>query len=240
MATITFGTKKGGAWKSMSCLNLAGVIANKGFTVCVLDADTNETSSQFIDRRNDYNDEQRAKGLEPVPFIKSELKRPDSNLTEDIRDLDAKFDYVLVDTGGYENKAFKTAVGISDIVYMPFLPCRVDMEQLAPTLKVVVEIESMMQSVYPEYKIDARLLITGIDQYSTDLHQAAKEMVKGLIPYASLSSCVIRSVKRVRDTQGDGLTLADIKHPRRAMYEMLFDEINGDRKVGVERGVIDG
>lgn len=235
MPTIVFGTKKGGAWKSLTTLNLAGAMANRGYRVCVVDTDTNETSDAFLRRRNQYNEQQSQLNRPTVPFIKSELKRPTANVGPDLVDLDKTYDYVLVDTGGYENNAFKTAVAVADIVYMPFLPCQADIEQVAPTLKVVSEIEQNMRMAYPDYEIDTRLLITGVDQYSKDLMVEAKAMVQALLPYASISGCTIGSVKKVRTVQDDGLTLSDIKHPKRAMYDLLLEEILGERDVAMVR-----
>lgn len=235
---VVFGNKKGGVWKSMTCLNVAAAAANIGLRVCVVDADTNESINNFLRRRNDHNRKLESNGQKNFPFIKGELKRPDDILNKDLQTLDEHYDLVLVDTGGYENQAFKTAIQVADIVYLPFLPCQVDLEQLAPTVKVISETESFIKGLVPGYSIDARLLITGADHNSRDLVKDARDVCMSLLPWCSLSSSSISFVKAVRTAQDSGLTLADIRHAKRAMYEILLDEILGKRKVAILRGTV--
>ncbi|MCU4675593.1 ParA family protein [Catenovulum sp. 2E275] len=228
---ITFGNKKGGVWKSTTLLNTACVAAHKGYRVCVVDADTNETSNTYLRRRNETNSERLKQGIEEYPFIKSELKRPDDSVGKDLQALDENYDYVFVDTGGYENKAFTSAIQVSDVIYMPFQPCQVDMDQLVPTLKVIIDTEDMVSELISDYMIDARLLVVGADHNSKDLVMDAKAVSKHLESHASLSSATITVVKKMKKIQDEGLMLADIKHPKRSMYEILFDEIQGKRKL---------
>lgn len=230
---IVFGQKKGGCQKSMTCLNLAGVLANKGLRVVVVDADTNETSNSFLRRRNEYNS--KVPEDKKLPFIKSELKRPEDRINADLQDLDKHYDYVIVDTGGYENNAFKTSLHVADIVYLPFQPCYADIEQLAPTIKVIKETEDFVSSHFPDFEIDARLIVTGVDQHSKDRMVEARELSKDLLPWCSISNATISMVKAVRDGQQDGKTLADLKHPKRAMYEILLAEIEGSRELFCKR-----
>ncbi|WAJ71843.1 ParA family protein [Catenovulum adriaticum] len=232
---ITFGNKKGGVWKSTTLLNTACVAAQKGFRVCVVDADTNETSNTYLRRRNETNAERAQKGLEEYPFIKSELKRPDDAVGKDLQALDENYDYVFVDTGGYENRAFTSAIQVSDIIYMPFQPCQVDMDQLVPTLKVIIDTENMVSELVPDYSLDPRLLVVGADHNSKDLVMDAKAVARQLESHASLSSATITVVKKMKRIQDEGLMLADIKHPKRSMYEILFDEIQGNRKLTHKR-----
>ncbi len=232
---IVFGNKKGGVGKSLTGINLAGVMANRGDRVCIVDADTNETANSYLRRRNDHSAKLEALGKPPLAFIKSELKRPDDSLTRDLKALSAHYDYVIVDTGGYENNAFKTALPVADIVYIPFLPSLVDVEQIVPTLSVIRQVESTLKTIVPEYQIDVRLIITIVEAQSLDLFREAREACKNLLDFCSISGCMIKRVKAIRQLQSDGLTLADVKHKSRASFELLLDEIDGKRKVKLGR-----
>lgn len=232
---ILFGMAKGGVWKSTTILNTAAVMAHQGHSVCIIDADSRETCNNNIRRRTEYNERMVEEGKPTVPHIQCQIKRPEDKLAKDLQDLDSRFDYVLVDTGGYENNAFRTSVGVADIVYLPFFPCTDDMDNLVPTLNVIIETETYIQNVHEDYQIDSRLLVTGAEHNSTDLLVEALGYAQDLLEYTSISSAVIRKVKKVVTLKDDGLTLADVKHPKRAMYEMLFDEIASRRQVRHQR-----
>lgn len=232
---IVFGMAKGGVWKSTTVMNLAGVIANRGKSVCIIDADTRETCNNNVRRRNEYNQTQESLNKPVVPHIQCAIKLPEDRISRDLIELDKHWDYVLVDTGGYENNAFKSAAAVADIVYLPFFPCTDDMDNLTPTLKVLIETEDFIRNTNPEYTIDSRLIVTGSDHNSNDLLVEALEYSRDLLPYTSISGTVIKRVKKVVTLKDDGLTLADIKHPKRAMYEMLLDEIDGKREMAHQR-----
>jgi len=235
---ILFGNKKGGCTKSITLVNTAGVAVNAGYKVCIVDADTNETLNRYIRRREATSEKRTNDGLEPLPYIKVEIRRPEDSLIRDLRELDNLYDYVFVDTGGYENKAFVSSVGAADVVYMPFQASQADIEQVIPTLKVLSDTENSMHMIDNlDFEIDCRLLVSNVDHHSKDMLGQAREACKSLLHQASISSCVIAHTKEVRKIQDSGVTLSDKvftggrAHPKRAMYEMLFDEIRGTRKV---------
>ncbi|WDE09159.1 ParA family protein [Thalassomonas viridans] len=251
---ILFGNKKGGVGKSITAINLAGAIIAKAkrrgtltkTTVCIVDADTNESVVNYIRRRETYSQELVKQGLEELPFIKCELRKPDDTLTRDLKALNELYDYVLVDTGGYENRAFKSSVPVSDMIYLPFQPSQVDLEQLIPTLFVIKQIEENVQDgVDPDFKVDPRLLLTMVDHTSRDLFQEAKRVCVQLLSYASISGVAIPLVKAIKKIQDKGLTLSDSiagtgeykynAHAKRAQFDLLLDEIDGIREVEFKR-----
>lgn len=235
MTIVVFGNKKGGCGKSITAVNLAGAAAHRGKSVCIVDTDTNETCNSYIRRRNLTNEELVEKGLEPYSYIKSEVKKPDDTIALDLQQLEKSYDLVIVDTGGYENRAFKTSIQVADVVYLPFNPCRSDMEQLLPTVKVIKETEEYIRDIRPDYSIDARLLIALTDHNSIDLIKEAKQITKPLLTWCGMSNVVVQTVKKVKTIQDDGLTLSDIKHPKRAMYELLLAELLGERNLASNR-----
>lgn len=237
-----FGNKKGGCGKSMTAVNLAGVIANAGHSVCVVDTDTNESIAKYIRRREKTNEEMITNGKEPLPFIKVEIRRPEDSLVRELTALKDMYDYVIIDTGGYENNAFKSSVGKCDVLYMPFQACQADLEQVLPTLKVITDTEEFINlNGQPDFRIDTRLMPTLVEGRAKDMLVEARNTAKGLLSKLSISSCIISYCKEVRKIQDRGITLADPVftggrgHPRRSMYELLFDEIKGTRSVMFNR-----
>jgi len=236
------GNKKGGCGKSLTVINLAGVLVNRGEKVCIIDADTNETINTYIRRRERTSQQLEEAGKPALPFIKVEVRRPDDKLVRDLRELSELYDHVIVDTGGYENNAFKSALTVADVVYMPFQACQADLDQIKPTLTVVDDIESMIQDNRdPNYQIDCRLIVTLAESRSKDMLVEAREAARSLLDQVSISNVVISYCKEVRKIQGKGITLADKQftggraHPKRAMYELLADELVGKNKVKYRR-----
>lgn len=259
---VLFGNKKGGVGKSITVINLAGAIINRAKRqgkstknlVCLVDADTNETVAKYIARREEFNESLKAANLPELDFIKVEIKKPDMSLTRDLISLGEIYEYVLVDTGGYENIAFKSAIGAVDMVYLPFQSSQADMEQLVPTLYVIQQIEENLQvTVDPDFTIDSRLLLTKVDTTQKDLFAEAKSTCKELLEFTSISGCAIPSVKAITQIQPAGLTLSDplpssLKnisvpknksnwkpHPKRSAFDLLLDEIDGKRNVEFDR-----
>lgn len=239
-----FGNKKGGCGKSTTLLNLAGVLTNRGKTVCIVDSDTNETCNNYIRRRERFSENMQKDGMEPLPFIKVEVRRPDDKLVRDLQALANVFDYVLVDTGGYENHAFKSAVTVANVVYMPFQACQADLEQIKPTLKVIGDIEEFIRDNkdgYENYQIDCRLLVALSEARAKDMMIEARNAAKSLTDQVSISSAEIKYCKEVRKIQDKGLTLSDPvfaggrAHAKRGMYELLADELDGKRQVKFKR-----
>jgi len=253
------GNKKGGVGKSITALNLAGSIIyraiRKGFSaenkVVIVDADTNESVVSYIRRREKFSATLKENSGVELPFIKVELRKPNDNLSRDLVALNKIYDYVIVDTGGYENHAFKTSVGVSDVVYLPFQPALIDVEQLIPTLVMIGSIEEnfRLTTGKEDFCINSRLLLTLIEHSSKDLFSEAKKACHQLLDNASISGVPIPKIKNIIKIQNLGLTLHDPQpntakdkltkpHPRRGVFDMLLDEIDGKRDVEVKRNEI--
>lgn len=237
---ILFGQKKGGVGKSFTVWNTAGAAAAKGMRVCIVDADRNASLAAQINRRNVYSQAIESEGGKPLTYIQCVPKDSESTLTRELVELAKTYDLVFVDTGGMENDAFKTSISVADKIYLPFQPSIADLEQLVPTIKVIMQVEQMVQITHPEFKIDTRLLIALVQHNDKALFAEALDTVKELLSYASISGSVIKYVTLVRKIQADGLTLADVdhvkRHPARAQYELLLDEILDKRQPRYERG----
>lgn len=233
MAIVILGTRKGGSGKTTTALSLAGTLANRGCSVCFVDTDTQRTGDGFIARRNLLNENGGYKGVQ-VPFIKSEVKDSDSTIAADLVDLAKRYDHVIVDTGGFENRAFTTGVQVADIVYIPMSASLFDLEQTMPTLNAIRSIETGRRDLGQEdFSIDVRLLPCRIAHHDKDVGSEFRNLARKM--NVALSSCSIKEVKAIRDGQASGLTPADLKIPARGIFELLADEVTERRSVAVER-----
>ncbi len=233
---ITFGNRKGGVGKSQTVINLAGAMVNRGYDVMVLDADNNNTVVQHMARREATNATRVANNQPELKFINSADHAPEDALTRTLDRYKKDYDFVLVDTGGFESFAFKTAVTKSDVIYLPFQACQGDIEQIEPTLQVIQEIEMYRSAAAGGGLIDTRLIITKVQHHSRDMKKEAMELCTSLLNIASISDVVIKEIKAIRKCQEDGTTLSDPDvngrlNPNRVMFELLLDEIQGTRKM---------
>lgn len=249
MSITVFGNKKGGVTKSITCFNTAVAAVNRAIRqgrdysneVIIVDADKNQTCMNQSQYREATSKKWVEMGYPELPFLKVDLKRPEDSLTKTLQELNKVYKIVLVDTGGFENNAFKTSVGIADQIYLPFQPSQSDIEQLIPTLDVIEDIESTYRSVMdPEFRTDPRLLITLVDHNSKDMYSEAMELTKDLVDIASISGVSIPRIKKINKNTSYGIGLSDPQIspsgkptkpcPKRGCFELLLDEIDGTRK----------
>lgn len=247
---VTFGVKKGGVGKSTTVVNIAGVAVNRGLKVAILDTDTNDSSSAVIENRNNYRKAQKEQGVKESdlpPYIAVVKKANADTIEDDINHLAAENDLLLIDTKGTESDAFKEAVLSSDVIYLPTGVSVMDMNELTPTIKLINDLENNVKQALKitnkagaeNYGIDARIFLCKVHHHSKDMMMEAKHIVQDFMSMASFSSVVIPYVKKVEQNQWDGLTLSDRGtpgfHQKRSSYELLFDEIMGNRTVSIER-----
>ena len=117
--TITIGTSKGGAGKTTTTTNLAAALATAGFSVIIVDADSQPHSSRWGSRRAE------GRHLAKLPHdITSVVKFGKIGL--DILDLADKYDFVLIDVGGREGTELRQALAVSDMHILPMRPSDYD------------------------------------------------------------------------------------------------------------------
>ena len=121
--------RKGGVGKSTLCENLAVALAEEKQKVKIIDCDIKQrTCSKWAARRNEANPE-----------------KTDIHCTIQVDDLkntilaEAKlYDLLIIDVQGSDNKNLRTALLLSDIVYLPFIPSQHDIETIEE-LKILLE-----------------------------------------------------------------------------------------------------
>ena len=120
---IVFGGRKGGVGKSTQATNFAVMLAHDEADVVIVDTDPQKTSINWIDRRNELID-----SGEKLPVIHGVSK--EGNVRETLKDLAQRYDVVIVDASGSDNKALRTALTIADILICPVRPSQADLETL--------------------------------------------------------------------------------------------------------------
>jgi chromosome partitioning protein len=133
MAIFVVCNEKGGAGKSSIAQTFAVFLSlKKHQDVLLVDADPQRTSSDWAaERQNIYP---------PVPCI--ELT---GNIAQTLIDLRDRYEGIIVDCGGADSKAMRSALAVADMAILPFRPKRRDLK-VAATMADIIETARAMNS----------------------------------------------------------------------------------------------
>jgi chromosome partitioning protein len=130
MAIFTVGGIKGGSGKTTVATNLTVLLAADGRDVLLVDADDQETATDFTVWRNKSADGQA--GYTAIQLSGDAVR------TEILR-LAAKYDDIVIDTGGRDTTSQRAAMTVSDIYLVPFVPRSFDVWTLERVAKLIEE-----------------------------------------------------------------------------------------------------
>lgn len=154
---IVVGGIKGGSGKTTVATNLAVIRSKAGKDVLLIDADDQETSSDFTILRNEVLED--GAGYTNIKLTGAAVR------TETLR-LKDKYQDVIIDTGGRDTTSQRAALTVADIMLVPFIPRSFDLWTIEKVSKLVSE----MKTVNPElraYMFLNRADPRGKDNYDT-------------------------------------------------------------------------
>ena len=134
---LLIGGEKGGSGKSCLAQNLAAVIRKSGGDVLLLDADPQATSFEWAAEREGKSH------LLAIPTVKAH-----GNIRHALIDLRLRYRYIVVDTGGADSEALRSAMTVATHMLVPFRPKRRDLK----TLPKVSELVRLASAVNPALK----------------------------------------------------------------------------------------
>ena len=133
---LTVGGIKGGSGKTTLATNLACIAAGRNADVLLVDADDQETASDFtVVRKEDH----------PAAPRYTCAKLSGRAVRTEILEMAPKYDHVIVDTGGRDTTSQRAALSVSQLLLVPFVPRSFDIW----TLNKVAGLVEEMQSVNP-------------------------------------------------------------------------------------------
>jgi chromosome partitioning protein len=220
---VVVGGIKGGSGKTTVATNLAVMRAAKGGDVLLIDADDQETASDFTILRNE-----RQPGGAGYTSIK--LTGP-AVRTETLR-LKDKYDDILLDTGGRDTTTQRAALTVADILLVPFVPRSFDVWTLEKVAALVTE----MRSANAELR--AYAFLNRADPRGQDNDEAA-DVLKDTEALAFLDT-PLGSRKAFSNAAAQGLAVPELKpQDPKAVEEIetLFRYIFDIRKTSRLRAV---
>jgi chromosome partitioning protein len=156
---IVIGGIKGGSGKTTVATNLAVIRSGEGKDVLLIDADDQETSSDFTVLRNEILED--GAGYTNIKLTGASVR------TETLR-LKDKYQDIIVDTGGRDTASQRAALTVADALLVPFVPRSFDIW----TIEKVSNLVSEMKTVNPELK--AYMFINRADPRGQDNEETAE------------------------------------------------------------------
>jgi chromosome partitioning protein len=133
---IIAGGLKGGSGKTTVATNLAIIRSGQGSDVLLIDADDQETATDFTTLRNERRND--GAGYTSIKLTGAAVR------TETLR-LKRKYQDIIVDTGGRDTTSQRAGLTVANVLLVPFVPRSFDVW----TLEKVSELVEEMRTVNP-------------------------------------------------------------------------------------------
>ena len=152
------GGIKGGSGKTTVATNLAVALTLEGRDVLLVDADDQETATDFSAWRNERTEGRT--GYTSVQLTGQQAR-------QELQRLAGKFEDVVIDTGGRDTTSQRAALTVADLYLVPFNPRSFDVWTLQKVARLIQEI----QTVNPKLKSFA--FLNRADSRGSDNQDAA-------------------------------------------------------------------
>lgn len=210
---VLIGGEKGGSGKSCLAQNLAVyLVAYPKMDVLLLDADPQETTTDWVHQRN-----------KNPALVKIHSVEASGNIRDTLQDLETRYDAVVVDAGGQDSEALRSAMTVARLMLIPFRPKRRDLK----TLPHMDRLLKLAKAINPD--LIARAVITQCPALPSQAQRIldAKEACRsfGIAPLVS----IIYARNIYDDADEGGLSVLDNEHDPKAQAEMtaMAEELLG-------------
>ena len=116
---ILVGGEKGGSGKSCLAQNLAVYLQQQNRDILLLDADPQGTTTDWVKER-DEND-----ALQNIPSVQAS-----GNIRQVLTDISKRYQDIIIDAGGQDSEALRSAMTLATHMLLPFRPKRCDLKTL--------------------------------------------------------------------------------------------------------------
>jgi chromosome partitioning protein len=191
---IVIGGIKGGSGKTTVATNLTVIRSGEKRDVLLVDADDQETSSDFTTLRNEVLED--GAGYTNIKLTGASVR------TETLK-LKDKYQDIIIDTGGRDTASQRAALTVADVMLVPFVPRSFDIW----TIEKVSNLVSEMKTANPELK--AFMFINRADPRGQDNEETA-EVLKETEDLSFIDT-PLGSRKAFSNASANGLGVTEIK-----------------------------
>ncbi|WP_150467990.1 AAA family ATPase [Francisella sp. SYW-9] len=134
---LLVGGQKGGAGKTTIATNIACYLKHLGKDVILVDSDKQNSTTSWIQYRLE-NEEK----LLNIPSVKVA-----DNISQAIKDLKTKYDYIIIDCAGRDSKEQRTGMLVSDYLLIPVRPSQYDLDTLENQAEIVESAKTINENL---------------------------------------------------------------------------------------------
>ncbi|MEG4249377.1 AAA family ATPase [Microcoleus sp. Pol10D4] len=211
VAIVAFVNQKGGCAKSTTAVHYAHWLVQQGKSVLVVDADAQRSSSQWCSKME--------------PAIATHVLQSPDDLLDQLTDLAATVDYLVVDGPAGLSEATRAILMRADLAVVPVQPSGIDVQSAADAVRLIKQAQSVRQGP-PKAVMFLSRAVKG-----TKLKTEAMELLGKLTPTIKVLKSVIHQKQVIADSSGQAATVWDLGgQPAKDSgkeYSRLFKEIMG-------------
>lgn len=203
---LVCGGIKGGSGKSTTAVNLAVIRASQGHDVLLVDADDQETATDFTQLRNEKLDGKAGY---------TSIKLTGAAVRSEVLRLAQKYDDIIIDTGGRDTASQRAAMTVADLLLVPFVPRSFDVW----TIERVASLVHEMQPANP--KLRACAFLNRSDSRGQDNAEAAAVLREA--PGILLLDVAIGTRKAFGNAAAEGLSVTELRPPDEKATAEIMD-----------------
>lgn len=191
---ILIGGEKGGTGKTTIATNLVAMRANKNHDVLLVDTDKQGSSSNWSGIRNAHTN------LKQIPCV----QKFGSNIAIDIKDLQRRYEDLVIDAGGRDSLELRASMTIADRMYIPIQASQFDVWTLELINELVVQVKCFNPNLSPHIIINRASTNPSV-QEASEAVQAVKEFET-----FQLARCMLKERIAYRKAAKAGLSVTEL------------------------------
>ena len=218
--TIAIINEKGGVGKTTLALNLSAKLALDGDKVLLLDADPQNSTAVFCEKRTQAQ-------IDPL-FVT--MQKIGDSLNSEIKLASNSFDDIVIDTGGRDSKEMRKALLSSDIVIVPTSASALDTKAIEYVIKVIGDAKEFNENLIAYIVINKATTNTFLSQDLDRLRAQLGDIIKDNKDIYLLNNAISDRISYKRSI-ADGLSIQEyIDDKAKIEFDTFYKEFESSVK----------